>query len=183
MGTRKVVVLHTEDSVVTDLGEMVQKLQEHLKRVAHGGHHNWAAVNEYLRNTPNPRNWKRLPELVLPMTMEVMREAIKRSTASNCSPGLDGVGKPLWHALAEYLAVPMTIKVQWQLSTGYIPEELDHGIRTHVPKKNRPPVVSNPRPLTMLNERAKIYSKAAVVAIEDMMQQLVPQQHVGFMKK
>ena len=39
------------------------------------------------------------------------------------------------------------------------------------------------RPLTMLNERAKIYSTALLVAVEDMMQQLMPQQQVGFMKK
>ena len=139
MGTRKVVVLHTEDAVMTDLGEMAQKLQEHSQQVVQGGHHDWAAVNEYLRGTPKPRNWKRLPELVLPMTTEVMWEAIKRSTAGDCSLGLDGVGKPLWHALAEYLAVPMTIAMQWQITMGYNLEELDHGIHTHAPKKNRPP--------------------------------------------
>ena len=50
----------------------------------------------------------------------------------------------------------MTITMQRQLATGYIPEALDHGIHTHVPKKNKPPVVNNMRPLTMLNERAKI---------------------------
>ena len=113
----------------------------------------------------------------------MMQESIKRSIAGDCSPGLDGVGKPLWHAVAEYLVVPMTITMQWRLATGYIPEELDHGIRTHVPKKNGPPVVSNMRSLTMLNERAKIYSTAVLVAIEDMMQQLVLQQQSGFMKK
>ena len=64
-----------------------------------------------------------------------------------------------------------------------IPEALNHGIRTHVPKKNRPLVVANMRPLTMLNERAKIYSTAILVSIEDMMPQLVPLQQVGFMKK
>ena len=69
------------------------------------------------------------------------------------------------------------------MAAGYIPEVLDHGIHTHVSKKNRPPVVSNIRPLTMLNEQAKIYSTAILVSIEDMMQLLVPQQQVGFMKK
>ena len=49
--------------------------------------------------------------------------------------------------------------MQWQLATRYIPKALDHGIRTHVPKKNRPPVVANMQPLTMLNERAKVYSR------------------------
>ena len=38
MGTRKVVVLHTEDAVMTDPGEMAQKLLQHSKRVAQGGH-------------------------------------------------------------------------------------------------------------------------------------------------
>ena len=117
------------------------------------------------------------------MTTDMMREAIKRRTARDCSLGLDGMGRPLWHALAGYLAVPVTITMQWQLSTGNIPEELDHGIRTHVPKKNRPPVVSNMRPPTMLNEGAKIYSTALLLANEDMMEQPVPQQQVGFMKK
>ena len=51
------------------------------------------------------------------------------------------------------------------------------------PRKIDPPVVSNMRPLTMLNERAKIYSTSVLVAVEDIMQQLVPQQQVGFMKK
>ena len=76
------------------------------------------ALNKYQRKTPKPRNWKRLSELVLPMTTDVMREGIKQSTTGDCSPGLDGMGKPLWHALVEYLAVPMTITMQWQLSTG-----------------------------------------------------------------
>ena len=52
-----------------------------------------------------------------------------------------------------------------------------------MPKKNISPVVINMRLLTMVNERAKIYSTAVLVSIEDMMQQLVPQQQVGFTKK
>ena len=94
--------------MIIDPGEMAQKLQDHSKRVVQGGHHNWAAVNKYQRKAPKPRNWKRLLELVLPMTTDVMREAIKQSTTRECSLGLDCMGKPLWHALAEYLAVPMT---------------------------------------------------------------------------
>ena len=117
------------------------------------------------------------------MTMEIMQEAIKGSRAQDYSPGLDGIGKLPWHALATVLARPMTITMQWQLAIGYIPEAPYHGIHTHVPKKHRPPVVSNMRPLRMLNERANIYSTAILVSIEDMMQQLVPQQQVGFMKK
>ena len=112
-----------------------------------------------------------------------MQEAIKRSTVGECLPGLSGIGKPLWHVLAGFLAVPMTVTMQSPLAMGHILEALDHGIRTHVPKKNRPPVVSNMRPLTMLNERVKIYSMAVLVSIEDMMQQLVPQQQVGFLRK
>ena len=90
-----------------------------------------------------PQNWKRLSELVLPMTTDVMREAIKRSKLGDCSPELNGMDKQLWHALAEYLVVLMTITMQWQLSIGYITEQLHHGISMHVPKKNRHPVVSN----------------------------------------
>ena len=67
------VVLHAKDKVMTDLGGMAQPLREHSRKVAHGGSHNWAAVNDYLRGTPRPRNCqKRLPELALPMTTEVM---------------------------------------------------------------------------------------------------------------
>ena len=150
--------------------------------MARGGLHDWKELNAYVRRTPKPKNWKRLPELVMPMTEHVMQEAIKRSTAGDRSPGYDGTGKPLWHALAGFLALPMTITMQWQLATGYMPESLDHGIRTHVQKKNRPLVVANMRPLTMLNERANIYSTAILVSKEDMMQQLVPRQQVGFMK-
>ena len=117
------------------------------------------------------------------MTAEVMQEAIKRSTTGDCSLGLYGIGKLLWHALAGFLSGPMAITMQSQLAMGYIPEAPDHGIRTHGPKENRPPVVSNMRPLTMPNERAKIYSTAVLVSIEDMMQQLVPSQQVRFMKK
>ena len=72
MGTRKVVVLHTDDAVMTDPGEMAQQLQDHSKRVAQGGYHDLAAVNEYLRNTPKPRNWKRLSAPVL--LRDVMRK-------------------------------------------------------------------------------------------------------------
>ena len=56
MGTRNAVVLHTDDTVMIDPGEMAQRLQDHSKRVAQGGHRDCAAVNEYLRNTPKPRN-------------------------------------------------------------------------------------------------------------------------------
>ena len=86
-------------------------------------------MNEYLRGSPKPRNWSRLPDLVLPMTVDVMKEAIKRSTTGDCSPGMDGMGKPLWHALADFLAGPRTITMQWQLATGYVLGTLDHGIR------------------------------------------------------
>ena len=43
---------------MTDPGEMGQKLQEHSKRVAQGGHHDWPLVKEYLWGIPKPRNWK-----------------------------------------------------------------------------------------------------------------------------
>ena len=155
---------------MTDLGEMAQELKALSQRVAQGGLPDWMAANDYLRGTPKPRNRRRLPELVLLMTTEVMREAIQRSTMGDCSLRLDGIGKPLWHALAGFMVRPMTTTMKWQLATGYILRELDHGIRSHVPKKNRPPVVVNMRPLT--NERAKIYSTAILVVIKDMMQQL-----------
>ena len=161
MGSRKMVVLQMDNGMMIDPGEMAQEPRAHSQRVAQGGLYDWTAVNDYLRGTPKPRNWKRLPELVLPMTTEVMWEAIRRSTMGGCSPRLDGLGKPLWHALAEYLVGPMTATMQWQLATGYIPRELEHGIQTHVPKKNMPPVVVNMRLLTMLKERAKIYSTAS----------------------
>ena len=77
----------------------------------------------------------------------------------------------------------MTITMQCHVTTGYIPEAVDHGIRMHVPKKNKPLVVSNMRQLTILNEHAKICSIAIVVSIEHMTQKLVPRQQVGFMKK
>ena len=116
------------------------------------------------------------------MTPEAMQEAIKHSTIGDYSPGLDGIVKPLWPALAGFLAMLITVTMQLQRAMGYILEAPDHGIRTRVPKKNRQ-VVSNMRPPTMLNERAKIYYTALLVSIEDMMPQLVPQQQVGFMKK
>ena len=99
-----VVLLHMGDDVVTDPGKMAQTLQEHSRWVVQGGSHDCAVVREYLRGTPKPRNWKQPLELVLPMTTEVMREAIKRGTAGDCSPGLDGIIiiKPLWHALAGF---------------------------------------------------------------------------------
>ena len=124
-------------------GEMAQELKAHSQRVAQGGLHDWKAINESLRGVPKPRNWMRLPELVLPMTTKVMQEAIWRSTMGDCSPGLDGIGKPLWHALAGFLVGPMTTTMKWQLATRYIPRELDHGTHTHTPKKNKPPVGVN----------------------------------------
>ena len=136
MESRKVVVLPTDYSVMLDPGEMAQELRAHSQRVAQGGVHDWMAVNDYLRGMPKPCNWRRLPELVLPMTTDVMQEAIRRM--GDCSPGLDGIGKPLWHALAGFLVGPMATTMKWQLATAYIPRELDRGIRTHVPKKNRP---------------------------------------------
>ena len=177
----RMVVLHTGDGVMMDPGEMANELKEHSRRVAHGGLHDLEAVNEYLRGSPKPRNWRRPPELVLPMIVDVMKKAIRRSAAGDCSAGMDGIGKPLWHALADFLARPMTITMQWQLATAYILGMLDHRIRTHM--KNRPPVVANMRPLAMLNERAKIYSTTVLKSIENMMQQLVPPQQVGFLKK
>ena len=38
--------------------------------------------------------------MVPPMTIEVMRMAIKHSTAGDRSLGMDGIGKPLRHALS-----------------------------------------------------------------------------------
>ena len=130
-----------------------------------------------------PRNWKRLLELVPPMTAEVMQEVIKHSAAGDCSLGLDGIGKPSWHALAGVFTRQMTITMKWRLAIGYIPEALDHGIRTHVPKKNIPPLVNNMRLLSMLNERAKIHSIAISVSIEDMMQQTVAPTTSGIYEK
>ena len=78
-------MLHAEDKIMTELGEMVPTLLEHSWKVAQGGSLDWAAVNDYLRETTKPRKWKRLPKPVLPMTTEVMQEAIKRSTARDCS--------------------------------------------------------------------------------------------------
>ena len=37
----------------------------------------------------------------------------------------------------------MTFTMQWQLATGYILEAVDHGIQTHVHRKDTPPVVAN----------------------------------------
>ena len=81
--------------------------------------------------------------MVPPMIIEGMRMAIKRSTAGDLSLGMDGIGKPPWHALAQVLAKAMTITMQWQLATGYILGAVDHGIRTHVHRKDTPPVVAN----------------------------------------
>ena len=81
--------------------------------------------------------------MVPPMIIGGMRMAIKRSTAGDLSLGMDGIGKPPWHALAQVLAKAMTITMQWQLATGYILEAVDHGIQTHVQQKNMLPVVAN----------------------------------------
>ena len=100
MGSCKVMVLHDVDTVMTDSGAMARELKEHSRRVAQGGLHEWKVVSEYLRGSPKARNWRKLPELVLPMTVVVMREAMKHSTAGDCSPGMDGIGVPLCHVLA-----------------------------------------------------------------------------------
>ena len=52
MGTWKVVMLHTDDRVMTDPGEMAQTLQNHSKWVAQGGHHNWAASTSIFGTRP-----------------------------------------------------------------------------------------------------------------------------------
>ena len=65
-------MLHSEDKVMVDPGEMAQTMQEHSQKVAQGWSHDGAAVNDYLRGTLKPRNWKRLPELVPVMTMKEM---------------------------------------------------------------------------------------------------------------
>ena len=53
MGSCKVVVLHTPDGLMMDLGEMANELKERSRWVAQGGLHDWEAVDEYLRGRPN----------------------------------------------------------------------------------------------------------------------------------
>ena len=45
MGSRKVVVLHSDKGVMIDLGDMLRETKAH-SRVAPGGHHDWDEVNK-----------------------------------------------------------------------------------------------------------------------------------------
>ena len=72
MASRKVVFLHTGDVMMMDPREMANELREYSRRDAPRGLHDSEAVDEYLRGKPKLQNWRRLPELVLPMIGDVM---------------------------------------------------------------------------------------------------------------
>ena len=135
MGSRKVVVLETDNKVTMDPGDVAREVKAHCQRVVHGGLRDWMTANEYYLVAPKPRNSMRLPRLLRSMITKVMQEAVQRSTMRHCSRGFNRIDKPLSHVLAGFLLGPMTKSIKWQLATRYIPREPDHGTPTSQRKR------------------------------------------------
>ena len=97
-------------------------------------------------------------KLTDPITLEEVEESIKQS-ASNKSPGLDGLTAEFYKTLSDFIAPELVSVFNDQLQRKQIIESNRHGATRLISKVKGIPLVTELRPITLLNQDYKILTR------------------------
>ena len=178
-GRRKMTALTNEEGVyISDREEVAGVLGEYYVGISEGGvgrehgggaearARKWRVIKDYVAQTLLKARWYRGKEITREITQETIREAIRRCKGDT-TPGIDGIPKRVYRILRKDLEVPLPLTLQHQVRTGRVPEGQRIGLVTCIPKLGQEPIIEILTPLTMLNERTKIFSMTILITLED----------------
>lgn len=101
----------------------------------------------------------------------------------NKAPGSDGITPEFYHAFWDVLRHPFMESFNYSLLQGKFSEEQRVGVITLIPKKDQDrQVISNWRPITLLNSDSKIVSKALATRLQSCIKEVVSEDQTGFIR-
>lgn len=120
--------------------------------------------------------------LELPFSPREFHLALK-DLGTNKSPGSDGITREFYIKFWHLLADPFFDSISYSLATGTLSNEQRSGIITLIPKKGGDRLdLGNWRPITLLNNDFKIYSKALSKHIQPCMKDIISEDQTGFIR-
>lgn len=117
-----------------------------------------------------------------PFTEDKFHSALKKLN-HNKAPGSDGITPEFYCTFWEALKNPFMDSFNYSLLQGKFSEEQRVGIITLIPKKGLDrQIVSNWRPITLLNLDFKIVSKALAIRLQSCIKEVVSEDQTGFIR-
>lgn len=118
----------------------------------------------------------------LPFSPRELFSALKELGSNKC-PGSDGITKEFYLAFWHLLQEPYQASLLHSLQSGSLSEEQKVGTITLIPKKDSDRLsLSSWRPITLLNNDLKIFSKAIAKRIQSVIRDIVSEDQTGFIK-
>lgn len=120
--------------------------------------------------------------LELPFSPREFYSALK-DLGRNKSPGTDGITREFYLKFWHLLADPFFNSITFSLANGLLSNEQRAGIITLIPKKDGDRLeLGNWRPITLLNNDFKIFSKALSKRIQPCMNKIISEDQTGFIR-
>lgn len=117
-----------------------------------------------------------------PFTIQEFHAALKDMSKNKC-PGTDGLTTEFYLHFWEILKVPFMNSISFSLTQGELSESQKIGVISLIPKKNLDrQLLSNWRPITLLNCDFKIFSKALARRVQSCIKEVVSSQQTGFIR-
>ncbi|MCO5572277.1 hypothetical protein L7F22_026030 [Adiantum nelumboides] len=98
------------------------------------------------------------------------------------SPGKDGLSSEFFKTFKECLIGPLVAVWREAISFEALPLPINEGIIKLIHKKEEKNIITNWRPITMLNCAYKIFAKALALRLKDHMSKWIRQEQKGFIK-
>lgn len=118
----------------------------------------------------------------LPFTPRDFHEALKELN-KNKTPGSDGITPEFYLAFWDVLQNPFYESIMHSIERGLLSQEQRTGIVTLIPKKSQDRLLlSNWRPITLLNSDFKIFSKALAIRLQSCIKDVLCEDQTGFVK-
>lgn len=116
-----------------------------------------------------------------PFTQEELKVALTKLNPNKC-PGTDGLPPEFYTHFWDLLAPHLYQSLLFSVEEGALSSEQRRGIITLIPKKDVDRrLVSNWRPITLLNTDYKVLTKAAAIRLQRVMAKLIHPNQTGFM--
>ena len=170
--SRYISKLQTSDgNTITSISECIKEIEKFYRTLYSESENSQTATLNILSHVNRHLNIQQIDDLQLPITEDEIYQILEK-TPKSTAPGPDGLTykfyKEFWPLVKQYIVQLFN----YILNDATIIDGFSDGIVVLLPKKNKPNLVSDYRPITLLNTDYKLYMKVIASRLKSAFQDI-----------